>query len=261
MLSAAGYIDDLLARGRSTFTTDEAVLALGVSVAAARASVRRLKDKGIVVAPIRGFHVIVPPQYRRIGCRPAEQFIPELMAYLEEPYYAALLTAARYHGAGHQAPMVFQVVVPRPRRGLSCGEVRVDFVARHDMAETPVVERNTETGVLRISSAEATALEVVGYPQHCGYLDNVATVLAELAEVLDGEALASEARRAPLAWVQRLGFLLELVEAGQLAAGLAAVIEERGAFPVALAAWTDMTGAPRDGRWKVAVNIDVEPDL
>jgi predicted transcriptional regulator of viral defense system len=261
MRSAADYVDHLLAQGRSTFTTEDAIGALRVSIPAARAAVRRLKEKGLVAAPHRGFHVIVPPQYRRLGCRPAEQFVPELMAHLEVPYYAGLLTAARYHGAGHQAPMVFQVMVPRPRRDLACGQVRVGFVARHDMSDTPVVERNTETGVLRVASPEATALEVVGYPQHCGYLDNVATVLAELAEVLDGEALASEARRAPLAWVQRLGFLLELVAADEAATALDSVIEERGAFPVALAAWTEMTGARRDGRWKVAVNIDVEPDL
>lgn len=261
MASAADYIDDLLASGRSVFTTDDAVKALGVSVPAARAALRRLKEKGALADPYRGFHVVVPPQYRRLGCRPAEQFIPQLMAHLGEPYYAALLTAARYHGAGHQAPMVFQVMVPKVRRGLECGEVRVDFVARQDMEQTPVIERNTETGTLRIASAEATALELVGYPQHCGYLDNVATVLAELADVLDGRALMDEARRAPLAWVQRLGFLLVNVEAEEVAAHLDAVVEERGAFPVALASWKDMTGAPRDPRWKVAVNIDVEPDL
>ncbi len=261
MISAAHYIDDLLARGLSTFTTDDAVRALGVSVPAARAAVRRLKEKGAVAAPFRGFHVVVPPQYRRLGCRPAEQFVPELMAHLGEPYYVGLLSAARYHGAGHQAPMVFQVMVPKARRRLECGEVRVDFVARHDLEGTAVVERNTETGTLRVASAEATALELVGYPQHCGYLDNVATVLTELAEDLDGEALVAEAIRAPLAWVQRLGFLLVLVEAEEVAANLDAVVQERGAFPVALATWKTMTGAPRDARWGVAVNTDVEPDL
>lgn len=222
---------------------------------------RRLKEKGLVVAPCRGFHVVVPPAYRSLGCLPAEQFVPDLMDYLGEPYYVGLLSAAQYHGAAHQAPMVFQVMVPRRRRRLECGRVRVVFVARHDVEATPVVERNTQTGTVRIATAEATALEVVGYPRHCGYLDNVATVLAELAEVLDGRSLAAEARRAPVAWVQRLGYLLGLVDADTLAAHLLPVLEDRRAFPVPLASWKGMTGAPRDSRWRVVVNVDVEPDV
>ena len=120
------------------------------------------------------------------------------MAHLEEPYYVGLLSAAKYHGAGHQAPMVFQVVVPKSRRGLQCGGVRVDFVARRNMHDTPVIERNTQTGTIRIATPEATALELVGYPERCGYLDNVATVLAELSESMSGDLLAAEARRAPM---------------------------------------------------------------
>ena len=255
------YIEELQASGRFVFTTEEAVEALGSSVNAVRASLRRLKRKTLIADPYRGFHVVVPPAYRRLGCLSADQFIPDLMLHLGEPYYVGLLTAARYHGAAHQAPMVFQVMVPKSRRGLECGEVRVEFIARQDMHATPVVERNTETGTIRISAPESTAIEVVGYPEHCGYLDNVATVLAELAESMNGEALATEARRAPLAWVQRLGYLLVRVEADELASHLDAVLQDREAFTVALAPWKNMTGAPRDARWHVALNTEVEPDI
>ena len=191
----------------------------------------------------------------------AEQFVPELMAHVGEPCYVGLLSAARYHGAAHQAPMVFQVIVPKSRRGIECGGVRVEFIARRDMKGTPVTERNTETGVLRVATPEATAIELVGYPEHCGYFDNVATVLAELAESLNGGALEAEARRAPLAWVQRLGYLLSLVEADDTADYLAPVLADRNAFTVALAPWKETRGAPRDARWRVAVNIAVEPDV
>lgn len=258
---ASDLIDRFVAQGRVTFTTDEAVEALGVSRTAALAVLRRLKQKGAVADPYRGFHVIVPPPHRRLGCRPAEQFLPDLMEHLGVPYYGALLTAARYHGAGHQAPMVFQAMEASDRRGIECGQVRIDFVARHDMADTPVVTRNTETGVLRLSSPEATAVEVVGYPHHCGYLDNVATVLGELAGSLDGAALAAEAERAPTSWVQRLGFLLGEVGASALADAVLPVLASREVFPVALAPWEEMKGAPRDARWRVAVNVDLEPDL
>ena len=261
MTSLADYLDDLQATGRYVFTTEDAVDALGTSVTAARAALRRLKRKRFVADPYRGFHVVVPPAYRRLGCLPADQFIPDLMAHLGDPYYVGLLSAAKYHGAGHQAPMVFQVVVPTSRRGLQCGGVRVEFVARQNMHETPLIERNTQTGTIRLATPEATPLEVVGYPERCGYLDNVATVLVELSDSMSGDLLAVEDRRAPMAWGQRLGYLLELVQETDLASYLDPVLAERTAFPVALAPWKEMSGARRDRRWHVAENIEVVPDV
>jgi predicted transcriptional regulator of viral defense system len=260
MRSAADYIEELQTNGRLTFTTEQAVDALGRSLPAVRAQLRRLKKTGHIADPYRGFHVVVPPKYRRLGCLPADHFIPQLMEHLGEPYYVALLSAAAYHGAAHQAPMAFQVMLTKARRGLSCGGVRVDFVARQDMAGTPVVKRNVPTGVLRIASPAATAFELVGYPERCGYLDNVATVLSELAETIDGASLSTEARRAPVAWVQRLGYLLVLVEQEELAGHLDDVLEDRDVFTVPLAPWQDRAGAPRDARWQVAINTDVEPE-
>lgn len=261
MSSISAFRDALLASGRVTFTTEEATAALAVSPAAARAAIRRLKVKGELAAPLRGFHVIVPPQHRRLGCRPAEEFLPQLMEHLGEPYYAALLTAGRYHGAGHQVPQVFQVMVARQRRDIQCGKVHIAFTSRQDMVATPVVTRNTVTGTLRLSTREATAVEVVGHPHLCGYLDNVATVLHGLAPSLQARALAAEARRAPAAWVQRLGYLLSELGWARLADSLDPVLAERAHFPVALAPWEDAAGAVRDLRWRVAVNVDVEPEL
>lgn len=261
MSAVLEYISGLQMNGRLAFTTDEAIKALGRSAPAVRAQLHRLKERGWIAAPHRSFHVVVPPKYRRLGCLPPELFIEALMTYLGQPYYVALLSAAALHGAAHQAPMVFQVMVPRPRRQLVCGRVRVDFAVRQDMEHTSLVRRETPTGSLALSSPAATAVELVGYPERCGYLDNVATVLAELAESIDGEALEREARRAPMAWVQRLGFLLCLVEQHTLAERLDAVLASREVFTVPLAPWLDMQGAPRDPRWHVAVNTEVEPDL
>ncbi len=261
MPSASDFLQDLQSRGRYCFSTQEAVQALGRSITATRAVLRRIREKGEVVDPHRGFHVIVPPEYRRLGCLPADQFVPELTRHPGEPYYAALLTAAAYHGAAHQKPHVFQVMVRKRRRPVACGGVSVQFVARGDMEETRVVERNTPRGVLRVASAEATALELVGYPEHAGGLDNVATVLSELAESFDTATLAAEARRVPCTWAQRLGYLLALVDASGPADVLEPIVASRGPFPVALAPSAPATGCRSDSRWKVVVNVSVEPDL
>jgi len=259
--TAASYILDLAVRGRHHFTTDEAVSALGGSVVAARAALRRLKAKGEIADPHRGFHVIVPPEYRRLGCLPAEQFVPQLMQHLAEPYYVALLSAAELHGAAHQRPQVFQVMVKVNRRPLECGDVRVQFTARKDMEHTQVVDKKTPRGLLRVASPEATALEVVGYADQCGGLDNVASVLSELVELLDAERLVAEAERSPVAWVQRLGYLLDLTDHRDVADKLVAHVSTHAKVVAPLVRSRSRAGAKRDDRWKLAVNASVEPDL
>lgn len=254
------FVIDLQSNGRCCFTAAEAQQALHASPVAVQHAARRAKVRGVLAAPVRGFYVTVPPEYRRLGCRPAEQFVPELMAHVGEPYYAALLTAAAWHGAAHQAPMTFQVMVPRPRRSIRCGQVQVDFVVRSDMGATPTASRNTPAGVLRIASPAATALELVGYPERCGYLDNVATVLSELTESLRAEDLAAEARRSPVAWTQRLGYLLDRLGAHALAAVLHGVLGERRHYWIRLAPWKASAGGERDARWKAVVNTTVEVD-
>lgn len=261
MAVGANYIADLASRGRYHFTTAEAQAALGGSLPAVRASLRRLKRRGEIADPHRGFHVIVPPEYRRLGCLPPEQFVPQLMGYLGEQYYVALLSAAELHGAAHHRPQSFQVMVAKSRRLLGCGEVRVQFVARHDLAQTPTVEKNTPRGRMRVSSTEATAFELVGYADVCGGLDNVVSVLTELAEALDGKKLAAVARLSPVAWAQRLGYLLDLIQQDELANALVPHVRDHADAIAPLVRKKSTARAERIERWKLAINARVEPDF
>jgi predicted transcriptional regulator of viral defense system len=258
---AAQFVAGLAASGRHHFTTDDAVRATGGSIAAVRASLRRLKAKRQIADPHRGFHVIVPPEYRRLGCLPADQFVPQLMEHIGQVYYVALLSAAELHGAAHQRPQGFQVMVKVARRRIVCGEVRVQFVARKDLDRTPVVEKNTQRGRLRVASPEATALELVGYADRCGGLDNVASVVAELVESLDADKLVVTARACPVAWAQRLGYLLDLSGRREIAEALVPLVKEHARVVAPLVRARPRAGAERVARWKLAVNASVEPDL
>lgn len=260
-LAASALLRDWASRGRYLFSTDEVAQGLGVSETAARAALRRLKAKGVVASPHRGFHLGVPPEYEQLGCLPPEQFIPQLMERLAVPYYAGLLTAARYHGAAHQQPQQFQVVVPKNRPRIRCGRVEVNFVARRNTAAVPTETVNTPRGFLRISSPEATAFDLVGYPDHCGGLDNVATVLAELAEKLDADRLAAVGRLSPMPWAQRLGYLLDRVGQSSRSESLAAFVARHATETASLIPGNERDSAPRDGRWRLRVNAEVEPEL
>ena len=100
---ARQYVEDLAAAGRYHFLAKEAQKALGISRAAVKVTLSRLAKRGVIASPARGFYVVVPPEYRSLGCLPADQFIPALMKTLNLPYYVGLLTAAEYHGAAHRA--------------------------------------------------------------------------------------------------------------------------------------------------------------
>lgn len=255
------YIETLASRGQHHFTTGDAVKALCTTPVAVRAALRRSRQKGRIAAPLSGFHLIVPSEYRSLRCLPAEQFVPQLMDHLGKPYYVGMLSAAQFHGAAHQKPQEFQVVVRTNRPEIRCGQVRVRFVARRNLEEATTEVVNTARGTLRISSPEATTFDLVGYPDRCGGLSNVATVLGELAERLRPDRLLQESVHSPLPWLQRLGFLLERVGAVELSEALSARVRAEADAYVPLHVGRAASSASRDSRWKILVNETVEPDL
>ena len=256
---ARQYLEQLVAAGRYHFDSREAQVALGVT--AAKFALQRLAKQGAIASPARGFYVIVPPEYRALGCLPADQFVPALMKLLSLPYYAGLLTAAQYHGAAHQRPQEFQVFLEKKRLPIACGKVRVAFMVRKRLSEVPLQSLNTPRGMLQISTPEATALDLIGYQYHAGGLDQVATVLSELAERIDPEKLAAAAAAAPLPWAQRLGYLLQKVGAQDKAEPLKAYVSAHAHESTVLAPKRPRAKAPRDADWKLYVNAQVEPDL
>jgi predicted transcriptional regulator of viral defense system len=261
MSAVTEYIRDLLQKGRHHFTGADAVLALGGGREPIVHALNRLIHKGELASPQRGFYVIVPPEYRSLGCLPAEQFIPHLMKVLNAPYHVALLSAAQLHGAAHHRPQRFQVMVKTRRASIECGKVFVDFFVRKSLKDISTVEMNTPRGYVRVSSPEATALELVGYAKQAGGLNNVATVLADLAESIDSSRLVEEARKAPSAWSQRLGFLLESVDAKEAAKALLPYVQERAVRVVPLDASLSRTGAKRSAQWRLALNTQLEIDI
>jgi predicted transcriptional regulator of viral defense system len=254
------WVEQLQSEGRYTFTRSEAEARTGRSFVAVQSALRRLKQQGRIASPKRGFYVIVPPEYRATGSPPASWFIDELMGHLDQPYYVGLLTAAAAHGAAHQQPMVFQVVTSKPTRAMSAGRVSIELFMSGKVEQTPVVEKQTETGTMRVATAEVTAFDLVRYPAGAGHLSNVATVLSELAERIDVEALVTLAPSMRLPDVQRLGFLLESVGTSGRAEPLAAWL--RGHCPrTVLLRPGGLPSGDRDPRWRVLVNEKLEPDL
>ena len=257
---AKDYIAALAARGRHQFTSEEARAALGVSADAVKLALNRLSKQKLIASPARGFYIIIPPEYRELGSLPGDQFVPALMKKLGLPYYVGLLSAAQYHGAAHHRPQQLQVMVEKSRRPIICGKVHVAFLARKRIREVPVQPFNTPRGEVLASTPEATALDLVGYAHKAGGLDQVATVLAELAEKIDPEKMAAAAASAPVPWAQRLGYLLEQVDAPAAAASLEAYVAAHAKLITPLVPGIERKGE-QNSRWKLYVNAKVEAEL
>jgi predicted transcriptional regulator of viral defense system len=255
------FLEGLRASGRYTFTRAEALSTLRLSAAALKNAAWRLSRVRRLVSPHRGFYVIVPPEYRAAGTVPPSWIIRDLMNALRQKYYVGLLSAAALHGAAHQAPHEFQVVTDKPTRSMVLGNARLFFVTKNSIARTHTMPMKTPTGEIRVSTPEATALDLVRYPQHAGSLSNVATVLAELADKLNPEALVQEAEReGEVAAAQRVGYLLESVGQATVVEPLAQWLDLKKPRVVPLRPDRPAGRRRRIRRWRVVVNARVEMD-
>jgi hypothetical protein len=98
---------------------------------------------------------------------------------------------------------------------------------------------------------------LVGYVEQCGGLAHVAHVLSELVDALDPQKLAAVAPLGPIAWAQRLGYLLDVTDHRGLANVLTPVVRELAHDFAPLVRARPLAGARRLSRWKLAVNASV----
>jgi len=254
--------EHLIAIGEPVVALERISALVGLSPRSVHAGVSRLRRQGRLFSPARGLYVAVPPEYRSWGVVPAEWFIDPMMAHLGRTYYVGLLTAAAMHGAAHQAPQVFQVMIDRQLADRDLGRVRLRLHVNSLLEQEgllPTVEIPTHTGTLVAASRELTAVDLVTSPDDAGGLDNVATVLVELGR-LDVGQLASVCRRVPRAVTRRLGWLLAHVAAHSGLGDLQRLAAPDVGDPTPLDTHGERAG-PRDIDWGIIVNASVEPDV
>jgi len=265
----SSYMSSLLSAGQVIFSGGEAAAALGVGRGALLDAAERLQRRHHLLNPRQDFYVIVPPQFASWGAPPPNWYIDALMRHEGQAYYVGLLKAAELHGATHQAVMEFQVVSGKRLPKIRAGRNLLVFYYRKDMAAVAggIEERKTDTGTMKLSGPALTALDLLRYPRAAGGLDNIATVLTDLGEKIDGEHLAALSTAAERPVVQRLGYLFDRLGHGMRAAPMHTALAARGPL-----SWTELDRkeirdpdftAPeqeRDPRWQVIVRRTPEVD-
>jgi len=259
------YINELSRHGRSSFTIQQTQKELGKSLKAIYSSIEHLLAKNELASPAKGFYVIVPPEYQVLKCLPAEHFIPYLMEHWQCSYYVGLLTAARYHGASHQAAQVFQVMIEgRSRPKIICGKVTIHFIANRHLNATPIQTLSTAKSVLKVSTPEGTAMDLLNFANQAGGLNHIATILTELQESMKPDKLRVLTEiNTSVAWKQRLGYLLEVIGAPELANVLKKHLSQqrRIDYIPLMPGLEKSKDAPRSAVWKIIENATIESDI
>ncbi len=258
-VKAQEFIDYLRSQGKYSFTIQEAEKALALDKIQTLNALKRLKPN--IASPARGFYLIIPPEYQALGCLPAEMFIANLMKYYDLPYYVGFLSAAQYYGAAHQKPQRFQVVTLKNRRPIKCGRIYIEFIANKNVTKCATRNFNTSTGIISVASPETLAFDLMAALHKAAGINNVATVLSELAESIDLKVLVEQAKiRSELFWVQRLGYLFELLGLEKFSNALFEIINGKKLHWLKLVPHSSYQALARDAKWKIIINTEVEPD-
>jgi predicted transcriptional regulator of viral defense system len=266
------YLDEQLSRGRSYFSKEEALKALKVTAEAFTAAATRLIKKHRLISPWRGFYLILRPEDRITGAPDPVRWIDLLMKYLKLDYRVSLLRAATFHGASHQAAMVFQLVVPKQLRGFDIGRQRIQFIY-----QTPVTfdeinrpewlqQLKSETGFAKVAGVELMLLDSARYFHKAGGINGLAQIVHDIGSKADPRILAKAAALYENSAVRRLGYLFDQFDQERQSKALAPFARKAKSMKpldpsvkLLIEGMADL--AEKDNKWMLIINESVEIDL
>lgn len=255
------YVRNSLASGRYTFTRSDAAISLNRQGDTLNKILLRLKRAGWILPIGSDFFSIVDPQNRRFGHIPPEWFVEPWAQFKGVEYYVGGLSAAELHGAAHQRPQAFHVVVNRSMRPFHLPSLRVRFLYRRAIVSSMWEQKKVPTGFFRLSTPEMTAYDLLSLRNACPSLDHVATIYVELGEAMCTRrvtALCEKGFETPV--LQRLGWMLDHTGWPKLTDGLVRRLAQRRRDWIPLYTRLPARGA-RNEKWRVIENTDIQPDI
>lgn len=243
------------AHSRYLFSADEFARATGRQPGSATLSVAltRYAAQGRIVQvskrPSRW--LVVPPEHAHYGAPPADWWLDDYLKDDEPHYYLALLSAARHWGSAHYALQTIQIMVARPRRAQVVGRIRLAYVAKANIEATPVEYASSRVARFRVSTREATLLDLVRHQHRCGGLEAVARIARDFAPAMTPAAMTRALDAlGSVPTAQRLGWILQTLCLRDLADTIGAWLAQRRFVPVLFE--TGRKGQRRyDAHWRI----------
>jgi len=255
----ADYIFECLSNGKYFFTKDEVLQNLGLSDEQFRHQSYRLSKKNLIKRLVNDFFMIVPAEYAHLSGLPPHWIIDPLMHYLKQDYYIGLLTAASFYGATQQQPMAFQVIANKKRRAIKLARGNIEFHLSKEFALATKERTASPAGYANISSKEQTIIDLVSFYKVSGFLSNVTTVIKELVDECNKKTfkLVTKSKQNNSV-LQRLGYILELINKEDYAAIIEEELSQRKTQFVCLRPDFNYKNGVRDNRFKIIINDNIE---
>ena len=253
------YIVDKLANGHYFFTKEEALKELSLNDNQFNRQVWRLSHIQKIYKISHGFYMVIPDEYKNLRSLPPHWIIGPYMSYLKQDYYIGLLSAAWMYGATHQQPMTLQVMTNKPKRLIKLSRGSIEFHVNKFINLSKKEEIRTPTGYTFISTKEQTLLDLVRFQKQSGYLNNVATIIKDLAPQISlepfSEVISLSQDKSAL---QRLGYILEFLNYTHLADIIYKELSHRSYQMIPLKPDVLSREGDRVKKWKLIINDPIE---
>jgi predicted transcriptional regulator of viral defense system len=266
------FTDDLLAHGRSYFSHEDTLGVLDLKPQTLAASITRMIKRRKLANPRHGFYLILRPEDQISGAPDPILWIDALMKYQGLDYRISLLRAAAFHGASHQAAMVFQVIVPRQLRDFEIGRHRLEFIYQSPKTFALVNQVRalnqikSNTGFANVAGVELTLLDCTRYFHQAGGISGVAQIAKDIGSKGDPRLLAKLAPLYENSTVRRLGYILDRVGNTRMANVLEPFVGVAKAMtPLDPSVKPLITSLEEQGeknvKWKLIINENIEVDF
>lgn len=258
------YIKELLSKEEYSFSLDEVSQQNVRSAVSVKRELSRLVEKNEIVNLRRGFYLIIPPRYSKIGKVPIQLYADKLFKHLNSEYYLALYTAAKFHGAGHQQIQLDYIVTDKKSiLDIEKKPVEIKFYSCSNWPKKNIIPRKSDAGYFNISSPALTAVDLIHYQTRLGGMNRMLAIIEELIE----EIVDSDINNL-LDWypytssLQRLGFFIEYAGSKpKISQHIFDYLNKKTFFPVLLSPRQNEKAGAANNRWKIHINVELESDI
>jgi len=263
-MQLSGFVKDKLSLEQYAFSREEYIVYSGKDSNAVTTDLAYLSEKKEILALRKGFYLIIPPRYSKLGVIPLELYVDKLFVYLKKAYYIGLYSAAQLHGAAHQQAQIDYIITQGSRMlNIRKKAIALDFFLTKNWPQANIVQKKSDAGYFNVSDPLLTVSDLLYHQRKLGGINRMLANIEELLEEVTQNQVNSLLQWYPHKSVlQRLGFLIAYITPeSDFLDPIYEYLMQQPFYPVLLNTADKNKPGFVDNRWKVAVNMKLDSDI